>query len=138
VFERLRPQLVTFRSEAGRELFDLQDAPRPDGDTPAPVRFLPQYDNLLLGHADRSRVIPDEVRALPSPVLWVGSVLVDGLVAGTWRVVDEGPTSTILVAIRDRMTGVQQAEAEGAAAALVAFLRPKSTAHEVRFVSSLT
>ena len=79
VFERLRPQLVTFRAETGRELFDLPDAPRPDADTPAPVRFLPQYDNLLLGHADRSRVISDEVRALPSPTLWVGSV------AGRWH-----------------------------------------------------
>ena len=134
VFERLRPQLVTFRSESGRELFDLPDAPRPDADTPAPIRFLPQYDNLLLGHADRTRVIPDEVRALSLPVLWVGSVLVDGMVAGTWRVGDTDGTSTIVVEIRDPMTTGQRAEAHGEAAVLVAFLRPKSTVHEVKFV----
>ena len=59
VVERLRPQLVTFRDERGRELFDLPRAPRPSEETPAPVRFLPEYDNVLLSHDDRSRFISD-------------------------------------------------------------------------------
>ncbi|HEX2222550.1 MAG TPA: winged helix DNA-binding domain-containing protein, partial [Candidatus Limnocylindria bacterium] len=84
VVERLRPRLVTFRDEVGRELFDLPDAPRPDPAMPAPTRFLPEYDNVLLSHADRSRILPDS--ALGRLTGWVGSFLVDGFVAGQWRI----------------------------------------------------
>jgi hypothetical protein len=88
VFERLRPQLVTFRDELGRELFDLPDASRPDADTPAPVRFIPEYDNLLLSHADRSRMIDDETRKQIWTVngIMPGGLLVDGRVAGVWKI----------------------------------------------------
>ena len=87
VVERLRPRLRTFRDEQGRELLDLPDAPRPDPDTPAPPRFLPEYDNALLSHADRSRFMSPEPRArlgsVPGPIH--GSVLSDGFGAGVWR-----------------------------------------------------
>jgi hypothetical protein len=86
VAERLRPRLRTFRDEAGRELFDLPEAPRPDPGTPAPVRFLPEWDNMLRSHEDRSRVMSDEHRAAlrrPNDVV-PGTVLVDGFVAATW------------------------------------------------------
>jgi hypothetical protein len=92
VVERLRPRLVTFRDEDGRELFDLPDAPRPDATVPAPVRLLGEYDNVLLGHADRRRIIPagfpwDEMRAHGR---FVNSLLVDGMLRATWWIEREG------------------------------------------------
>ncbi|WP_237330301.1 winged helix DNA-binding domain-containing protein [Streptomyces sp. BA2] len=93
-FERLRPQLRTFRDEDGVELFDLPDAPRPDADTPAPARFLPEFDNLLLSHADRGRVVPAEYKGRSWKGNFAYSVfLVDGFLAGVWRV-EEGAGET--------------------------------------------
>ncbi len=87
VFERLRPSLITFQDDRGREVFDLPDAPRPDPDTPVPIRFLPEYDNILIGHADRSRIIPPgrSIPLLPGNGAKQGTVLVDGMLAGIWR-----------------------------------------------------
>jgi Winged helix DNA-binding domain len=83
VLERLRPRLRTFRDEQSRELFDLPDAPRPGADTPAPPRFLPEYDNVFLSHADRSR-FRDGPIAHPGGIGW-GAFLSDGLFSGFWR-----------------------------------------------------
>lgn len=87
-FERLRPRLRTFRGEDGTELFDLPDAPRPPADTPAPPRFLPEYDNLLFSHADRARVVPAHAPAIPLfPGVGAnrGMILTDGAWSGLWR-----------------------------------------------------
>ncbi|MEU6212333.1 winged helix DNA-binding domain-containing protein [Streptomyces sp. NPDC047023] len=93
-FERLRPGLAVFRDENGVELFDLPDAPRPDAGTPAPPRFLPEFDNLLLSHADRTRVVPPEIKGRT----WTGNqahctLLVDGFLAGLWKL--EGRELTV-------------------------------------------
>jgi hypothetical protein len=88
VFERLRPGLAVFRDERGRELFDLPDAPRPDPDVPAAPRFLYDFENLLLSYADRSRAIdPERVRRIAARQNEaISTFLVDGFVAGTWKV----------------------------------------------------
>jgi hypothetical protein len=108
VFERLRPRLVTFEDEQGRELFDLPDAPRPPEDTPAPARFLYDYDNLLLSHADRSRFIDEAHRA---SFLWTangppyGAVLVDGMVRGAWKATTDRKAATLTVRVIQRLLG---------------------------------
>ncbi|MFD5753544.1 winged helix DNA-binding domain-containing protein [Streptomyces sp. NPDC127033] len=83
---RARDELVVFRDERGRELLDLPDAPRPDPDTPAPVRFLPAFDNAILGYHDRSRII--DTAHLGLSVAGHRTVLVDGRVTATWTVRD--------------------------------------------------
>jgi hypothetical protein len=88
-FDAARSELVVFRDERGRELFDVGDAPRPEPATDAPVRFLPEYDNVLLAHADRSRFVDRDLRALyPPGRLGRGHVLVDGMLRATWIVAD--------------------------------------------------
>jgi hypothetical protein len=93
VVERLRPKLITFK-HGDRELFDLPQAPRPGPDTPAPPRFLPEYDNILLSHADRTRV-NDLKRQIPLPPgngAMMGNLLVDGFYRGMWRITKESLT----------------------------------------------
>ncbi|MER6362330.1 winged helix DNA-binding domain-containing protein [Kitasatospora sp. NPDC001527] len=92
VLGRLAPGLVAFRDEQGRQLYDLPDAPRPDPDTPAPVRLVAPFDNLLLSHADRTRVLPEAYRprVMTQNGIVLGSLLVDGLVAGSWQLAGEG------------------------------------------------
>ena len=131
VVERLRPRLVTFRDEQGRELFDLEDAPRPDPATPAPTRFLPEYDNMLLSHADRSRFRHEST--------WLagargrGTVLYDGLVAGRWRVErDERGRATLVVAAGGRLTKRAIASIEGQGRRLLLLLAADAAEREVR------
>jgi hypothetical protein len=94
VLERQRKRLRTFRDEHGRELFDLPDAPLPDADTPAPARFLPEYDNALLSHADRTRIIADDNRGR---IFTKGAFLLDGFARGTWTIARNRQTATLLV-----------------------------------------
>jgi Winged helix DNA-binding domain len=86
--EEMRAELRTFRDEQGKELFDLPDAPLPSGDIPAPPRFVPDYDNLVLSHADRRRVISDEHRkkVFLSAARVRATFLIDGFVSGAWKV----------------------------------------------------
>jgi Winged helix DNA-binding domain len=124
VTDRLTPRLRTFRSEDGRELLDLPDAPRPDPDTPAPVRFLPEFDNVALGHADRAHVIDGDGSGY-TPVAgrggWRGALMVDGWARALWRLTREDGLRIETFGTIDK--GEHGAiEAEGRR--LVAFLAP--------------
>ncbi|NUQ99291.1 MAG: winged helix DNA-binding domain-containing protein [Streptomyces sp.] len=129
VFERLRPQLVTFRDESGVELFDLPEAPRPDAETPAPPRFLPEFDNLLLSHADRTRVVPAEYWGRS----WVGNqayctFLVDGFLAGVWRL-EEG---ALVIEPFGTLGKAQRAELGEEAVRMLDTMHP-GTSYDIRF-----
>ncbi|MGF1427933.1 winged helix DNA-binding domain-containing protein [Kitasatospora sp. LaBMicrA B282] len=138
-FTRLRPQLVEFRDEAGRTLYDLPDAPRPDPGTPAPVRLVAPFDNLLLSHADRTRVLPEAYRPLVMTQngIVLGSILVDGFVAGRWEVTRPpgGPAVAELRPFEPLSAAVRRA-AEAEAERLLAFAAPEAPGHEVRVESS--
>ena len=105
----------------GPPLVDLPDAPRPGDDVPAPVRFVPEVDNLLLSHADRSRVIADGDRVR---VFVRGGLLVDGYVAGAWKVVRRRTAATLALEPFRSFTAVEQDEVDRETQSLLAFLAP--------------
>ncbi|QDQ14426.1 winged helix DNA-binding domain-containing protein [Streptomyces spectabilis] len=134
-FERLRPRLRTFRDENGVELFDLPDAPRPDPETPAPPRFLPEFDNLLLSHADRTRVVPAAYKARN----WKSNqsfcaFLVDGFLAGVWRLEETGGGAVaVVVEAFGALTEAQRADVEDEAVRTARVLAAGASSYDVRF-----
>jgi len=134
VLERLRPRLATFRDERGRELFDVPGAPLPGPETPAPPRFLPEYDNVLLSHADRSRVLDGHGPGPPfAPAgRWIGTLLVDGFFRAYWRIDDGTLAIDRFAARRDDPAGTRDAiAAEGQR--LLELIAPGSGDRRVRF-----
>jgi hypothetical protein len=136
VFDRLRPALITFSDERGRELFDLPDAPRPDPDTPAPPRFLPEYDNLLLAHADRTRFIGHEFRRrINADRLIVGSVLVDGVAGATWTTEQPRDEATLTIRPRVALSGRDREAIAEEGQRLLAFVAPSAGSRRVEFAT---
>jgi Winged helix DNA-binding domain len=137
VFERLRPQLRTFRGETGRELFDLPDAPRPPEETLAAPRFLPEYDNLLLSHADRSRVVSDDYRrrfASPNGV-GPGSVLVDGMVRAMWTLNRKGGTAVLQIRLLEQLPAQARAAVGDEGARLLSFAAADAVDHDIQLTA---
>lgn len=130
VFERL--PLRRFRTEGGQELFDLDDAARPDPDTPAPVRFLAEYDNLLFSHADRTRVAAAEtLRAIASRREPPRGVLVDGYLAATWKITHERDAARLTIEAFGRLGTRDRAELTAEGEQLLAFAAPTADAKNV-------
>jgi winged helix DNA-binding protein len=134
-FAALRPKLKVFHDEKGRELFDLPKAPRPPAGTPAPVRFLPDYDNLLLAHADRTRVVADAHRArLATRNLQVlATFLVDGFVAGSWKIERARSSAALAVTAFAPLSRKARADLTGEGTALLRFAESDAKTVEVRF-----
>lgn len=140
VVDGLGDRLVRYRADPApgaarqRELLDVPDGLLPDPQTPAPVRFLPDYDNVLLGHADRTRIIAPEHRprlASPNGVV-PATFLLDGRVAGTWAVArTRGKPATITVRPFAPVTAADRDLIEAEAHGLVRFMADEDEAHRV-------
>jgi hypothetical protein len=127
VVDRLRPDLRVYHDENGIELLDLPDLPLIEEGTPAPPRFLPEYDNVLLGHSDRSRFFVEGV----VPPGWRGNLLVDGLFSGAWRVGSSGDGTSLEITLLRPVTKRQSREVAAEGERLLGFSAPGSGKREV-------
>ncbi|MFG2890958.1 winged helix DNA-binding domain-containing protein [Streptomyces sp. NPDC048248] len=133
VIDPLRPRLRTFRDEHGVELFDVPDGPLPDPDTEAPVRFLPEFDNVALSHADRTRILAPEHQGRT----WDRNVayrvlLVDGGIRGLWRIETAGDSARLTVEPFDPLTRAEQAAVADEAAGVLRMTAPDAR-HDLRY-----
>ena len=133
VFERLRPRLVTFGDERGRELFDVPGAPLPDPQTPAPPRFLPEFDNALLSHDDRARVISDGHRKLLFKDPFMRAVLLDGFACATWKMEQRRGRATLLIRPFEPLTDRDRDALAEEGARLLAFAAAEADERAIRF-----
>jgi DNA glycosylase AlkZ-like len=131
--DRLRPRLRTYRDETGRELFDGADGVFAAPEASAPPRFLPQYDNILLSHKDRSRIMGD--RAFDADSAWKGSVLVDGFLAGAWRLRTERKDAVLSLELDPIRNRAARAEVIAEGERLLEFLSPDARTRDLRVVA---
>ncbi len=133
MFEAL--DLARFRDERKRELFDLPDAPRPEAETPAAPCFVAAFDNIVLGHADRTRIIADEYRGrvVTKNLLVLPTFLVDGFVAGSWQTAVAKKTATLTITPFEKLTKKVQKVLEEEGEKLVRFAEPEAGGYAVRF-----
>ncbi|MBA3643267.1 MAG: winged helix DNA-binding domain-containing protein [Chloroflexia bacterium] len=138
IVERLRPRLQIFRDEAGKELFDLPDAPRPDPETPAPARFLPVYDNLLVSHADRRRIISEinRKRIASRNGQVPGTVLIDGFVRGTWAIARHRGRATLRITLFAPIAPSDRDALAAEGTRLLAFAAADATSQAIEFVDA--
>ena len=132
-FLRLRSRLVVFQDENKRELFDLPDAPRPPEDVAAPIRFLPEFDNVLLSHDDRTRIMSDTARkrVISKNLQVAGTFLIDGFVAGTWKLVEKKKSAGVVLAPFKALPRALRGDVDAEAVMLAQFLAPECATHAV-------
>lgn len=133
--QSLRPDLLTFQNERGEELFDLPEAPRPDADSPAAPRFLSEFDNMLLSYADRSRIMSENYRkrVFTSNGIIRATILIDGFVAGTWKLTSGRGGATLYI---EPFRALSKRESEALSkegARLLRFAAPNAAASDIIF-----
>jgi hypothetical protein len=133
---RIESALVAYEDGAGRPLYDLAAAPRPDPNTPAPVRFLPKFDSALLAYAPahRSRILPDEYREqvyVRANLQVLASFLVDGMVAGTWSVDEKRKKAVLSISAFGHLDPAARSAVTEEGELLVRFAYPDASDHHV-------
>ena len=136
ILERMAPSLRVFSDEQGRALYDLPRAPRPDADTPAPVRLLPRYDEVLIAYQHRDRVIAAKHRAAiyAKNGIIEATVLVDGFVAGTWSLVRGKDDAVVRIAPFAKLRPADRAAALMEGERLARFLAPEARTRGAKVV----
>jgi hypothetical protein len=136
----LAPEVREFEDERGRTLYDLGRAPRPAGDTHAPVRFLAKWDSPLLAYSppERVRILSEEYRrsVIAKNGDVVPTVLVDGMVAARWGARLAGRRAVLEISAFQRLAAGDRAAVTDEGERLVRFIHPEAHAHDVRFVSA--
>lgn len=134
IVDQLRPNLRTFSDADGKELFDLPDAPRPDPDITVPPRFLPRLDNVLLSHADRTRIIPTEYRKrVIHERSAKGTVLIDGFVRGFWSIQQDRDAVTLLIEPFEPIDELDHTSLTDEGTRLLMFAAPDIESQEIEF-----
>ncbi|MGN7467797.1 winged helix DNA-binding domain-containing protein [Cytobacillus praedii] len=139
VIEGLRLQLNTFLDEDGNELFDVSHAEFPDIDTPVPVRFLAEFDNILLSHKNRTRIIADEYRSRVFTVNGIikATFLIDGYVQGLWRIEQNKKSSTLIIEPFKSLLQVDKDELAIEGAKLMGFAAADSEVMNIQFLDPI-
>jgi hypothetical protein len=135
VADRQRPRLRTFRTEGGAELFDLPEAPRPDPGTHAPVRLVAEFDNLVLAHADRTRIISerDRKRLFTRNGVFPGTVLVGGFAVGMWKIARSPAAAALTIEMFGPVAAPDRDAITGEGERMLAFAGPDARARDIRF-----
>ncbi|HEY0472115.1 MAG TPA: winged helix DNA-binding domain-containing protein [Kribbella sp.] len=139
IFDRLRPRLRTYTVEGTtRKVFDLESITLPDSDTPAPIRFMTEFDNLLIGYADRTRVLPEEHRrhVFTNNGIIKPTLLLNGTTTATWKPTVTKSTARLTITPLAPIPKRHHPAIESEAHELLAFLAPTAEAHEIEFVSA--
>ncbi|WP_234293169.1 winged helix DNA-binding domain-containing protein [Fictibacillus sp. FJAT-27399] len=139
VIEKIKPHLEIFFDEDGNELLDVPNAEFPDVDTPVPVRFLAEFDNILLSHKNRARIIADEYRSRVFTVNGIikATFLIDGFVYGLWRIKSQRNSTTLIIEPFKPLSQIEKDELVFEGTKLLDFAAGDSKVKDIQFLAPI-